>query len=93
MDQRYIYVCNDSLVFFVTFAYMVDLVGYSGGGLEVPGDERAVGGVSAHAVGARYEVRTTSQEQDVQGLLDAGFVHVHHLEQTHAHKHAVHSHA
>lgn len=69
---------------------MVDLVGYSGGGLEVPGDERAVSGVSAHAVGARYEVRTTSQEQDVQGLLDACFVHVHHLEQTHAHKQAVH---
>ncbi|KAF3844959.1 hypothetical protein F7725_008122 [Dissostichus mawsoni] len=59
---------------------LVDLVGEPGGGLVVPGDERAVGRVSAHTVRARYEVHTTSQKQDVQGLLDPGFVHFLHLE-------------
>lgn len=58
---------------------MVDLVGDLGGGVEVPGDERAICRVSAYAVGARDEVHAASQEQDVQGLLDPCFVHLHHL--------------
>lgn len=61
---------------------MVDLVGDLGCGLEVPGDEGAVRRVSAHAVRACYEVRTTSQKQNVQGLLDSCFVHCHHLKPT-----------
>lgn len=69
-----------------TLPHLVDLVGDSGCGLEVPGDEGAVGGVSAHAVRTRYEVRATSQEQDVQGLLDVCLVHVHHLEAANTHK-------
>lgn len=63
-----------------TLPHLVDLVGDSGCGLEVPGDEGAVGGVSAHAVGTRDEVGAASQEQDVQGLLDVCLVHVHHLQ-------------
>lgn len=59
---------------------LVDLVGDLGRGPVVPGDERAVGRVSADAVGARDEVHATSQEQDVQGLLDPCFVLFHHLE-------------
>lgn len=63
-----------------TLPHLVDLVGDSGCGLEVPRDEGAVGGVSAHAVGTRDEVGAASQEQDVQGLLDVCLVHVHHLQ-------------
>lgn len=61
------------------FPYMVDLVGDFGCGLVIPGDEGAVSRVSAHTVRACYEVHTTSQKQDVQGLLDPCFVHLHHL--------------
>lgn len=63
---------------------MVDLVGDLGGCLIVPGNEGAVRRVSAHAVGACYKVHTTSEKQDIQGLLDPCLVHFYHLE-THTH--------
>lgn len=63
---------------------MVDLVGDLGCGLVVPGDEGAVCRVSAHAVRACYKICSTSKKEDVQGLLDACFVHLHHLE---SHRH------
>lgn len=59
---------------------MVNLVGEFGRGLKVPGNEGTVCRVPAHTVGAGYELRTTSEKQDVQGLLDTRFVQFHHLD-------------
>lgn len=54
--------------------YMVNLVGDLGGGLVVPGDEGAFSRIPAYRVGACYKLRTTPQEENVQGLLDPCFV-------------------
>jgi len=66
-------------IFRTLISYLVDLVGDLGCGLVVPGYEGTVCGVSANTVGACYEFLPTSQKEDVQSLLDPGFVHFHHL--------------
>ena len=58
---------------------MEDLVGQPGGGLVVPGYEGALGRVPAHRVRAGDELSPALQEQEGQGLLDAGAVHLHRL--------------
>lgn len=61
---------------------MIDLVGEFGCGLVVPGNEGAVCRVSAHTVGSCNKLHTTSEKQDVQGLLDTCFVCFQHLDNT-----------
>lgn len=63
-------------------SHVEDLVGEFGGGLEVPGDERSLGRVSTHGVGAAHELSAAAQEHDVQRLLNRSFIHAQHLRHT-----------
>lgn len=63
-------------------SYVEYLVGEFGGRLKVPGDERSLGRVSTDGIGAAHELSAAAQKQDVQCLLNRGFIHVQHLRHT-----------